>query len=124
MDFDLQRVKQYEMSSQLLVFGYGRDIHDAAHDLILYIILAFYQQPEYFERFNSGDYSIDDTKTIITKKKSGYSTAYGQIPMYTNNIGVHLFEIKILNMTGYPVIGIDEGRTNQDSGVKYCRIPC
>ena len=82
MDFDLQRVKQYEMSSQLLVFGYGRDIHDATPDLILYIILAFYQQPEYFERLNGEDYIVDDTKTTITKLKAGWkATAYGRVPM-------------------------------------------
>lgn len=119
MDFDLQQVKQYEMSSQLLVFGYGREIYADTPELILYTILVLYHQPESFEKFNGSDFYVDDTGRTITKNQKGQATAYGGIPMLCDlvNREVHQFELKVLQMGAYNAltIGIDEGRVNCDA---------
>ena len=117
MDFDLQRVKQYEMSSQLLVFGYGRGIHADAANLILYTILAFYHLEEYFDCFDDEDYTVDDTKMTLTKKRDAWTTAYGRIPMLCDGAhrDVYHIDIKVLKYKNM-VIGIDEGRKNMDGG--------
>ena len=103
MDFDLKRAKEYEMSSQLLVFGYCREIYVDAPDLILYTILMLYHQTEHFESFLDSEFAVDDTKMTITKKKTGWTgTAYGSIPMLCDGIhsGVYVFELKVYTYFG------------------------
>lgn len=115
MDFDLQRVKEYDLMIQLLVFGYGREICDDLPELIPWLTLSYYHEGEKFDEFDPSSYSIDSTKRIITKKAGdNMRGCYGGRPILCDGINreVHEFELQWVKGESNITIGIDEGRTN------------
>ena len=101
MDFDLKRVKEYELSSQLLVFGYCREIYADAPDLVVYIILLLLHQQEHFE-VDDTEFAIDETKMTITKLQHSWASAYGCTPMLVdgaNSRGVYQWELQVIKRT-------------------------
>ena len=113
LDLDLNRVKRYEISSQLLVFGYCREIHLDAPDVVIWIVLAFYYPPEHIASFRREDFEVDDTKMIVTKRNRGWRTAYGYVPMICDerHRGVLYYEFKCIRGSS-AFIGIDRGTRN------------
>ena len=67
-----------------------------------------------FEKFDESCYAVDGTKSTITKTGGGWRTAYGRTSMLCDGAhrGVYEFHVKVVEMAGYIVMGIDEGRTN------------
>ena len=69
-----------------------------------------------FEKFNADHFSVDATKTIITKTNRGWKTAYGATPILCDDVnrGVKHFEFKMVSGASL-FIGIDEGRRNTET---------
>ena len=126
MELDLQKIKQIDVKTQYLVFGFMRqeenllinndnDICWTISDLIIYTILAFYAQVEFFEYFLPNAFRTVNNANIIIRIEEGNDvhgiprirTVYGSKVIPYESKGIHEWKIKIVLGT-YIYIGIDE----------------
>ena len=112
MDFDLNRVEQYERPIRL-VFGYLHKINTNAPDLVSFTVLAFFLVPEHFGKYAKREIKLLDDRQTVMKRKNGWqNTTYGKIKVLTKHGGRVRWKLKIDRYRATCIIGIDEGRKN------------
>eukprot|EP01084_Bolivina_argentea_P022019 40901_1 len=118
MDVDLQQLKQLDARVQCLIFGFVKDAQlsfsDGSRywnvsDLIVYIILAYYQDIEYFAHFNKEKWTISNNDLTIIKTENSYASCYGNIVIPFESKGIHHWKFTFYqSFNGCGAIGIDE----------------
>ena len=129
MDIDLPKLKEVQMKTQLMVFGFVRKCqgllrNDSSYwnisDLIIYIVLAYCREIEYFEFCDDGVNVSEDRKIVVLSDYLSVS-CYGHLKVFLNGKGVHLWKMKIIKPLLSHCVGIVDTKHKTVNGYYHTR---
>ena len=109
------KLNEIDKRTQLIIFGFVRESQKilpcntsfyTIPSLIIHIILSFYFEADYFDKFASNIEITEDGKKMRVKSANGWVNVYGKIEIDSMSDICCYWKIKIIKKTSNMFIGI------------------